>query len=93
MTKFIRKAFFKATFAVILASPFAAHTTFAGNGRPNVLFIAVDDLRPELAPVKMSISPAIWRPNRSGKNSHWRSKPAGVRQCPEKRDLYGSIRI
>ena len=48
MTKLNRGKFFKATSALMLASMFAGHTTFARNDRPNVLFIAVDDLRPEL---------------------------------------------
>ncbi len=41
-------AFFKATSCIILASLFAGHAICAPGDRPNILFIAVDDLRPEL---------------------------------------------
>ncbi|MCP4456344.1 MAG: hypothetical protein GY809_33220, partial [Planctomycetes bacterium] len=48
MIELRRKALFKATSCVILASLFAGYATCAAKDRPNILFIAVDDLRPEL---------------------------------------------
>ena len=48
LTGFKCKAYFKPTLCVILVSLFASHATCAPKDRPNILFIAVDDLRPEL---------------------------------------------
>jgi len=48
MIKSKRNTFFKATLCFILAFLFAGHAICAAKDRPNILFIAVDDLRPEL---------------------------------------------
>jgi arylsulfatase A-like enzyme len=48
LTGFSGKTYFRPVLFVILISLLAAHATCAPKARPNVLFIAVDDLRPEL---------------------------------------------